>query len=269
MWSADLIDIHRYDGYNKQHKFILTMIDNYSKQVWLRPLKNKEAIAISRQLRPIFEKESPIMLNIDNGGEFRDIQLFQEFNIKIVNSASHVPISIIENLNGQVRKFLSQIFVHTGTLNWIDHLADVEKNINDYNSLPKNIKKREKKSNEIILKNKPKFKIDDFVRVKQSTINNKIRAENKQHQQKYIHVKYSIRLYKIYKVYKPRKTNSLSYYELIDVEANNIIGQDNDANKRKLFREIDLQLVPENSTGIMLTQAENTKLNQTKAKRDI
>ena len=118
-------------------------------------------------------------------------------------------------------------------------------------------------------KNKPKFKIDDFVRVKQSTINNKIRAENKQHQQKYIHVKYSIRLYKIYKVYKPRKTNSLSYYELIDVEANNIIGQDNDANKRKLFREIDLQLVPENSTGIMLTQAENTKLNQTKAKRDI
>ena len=104
---------------------------------------------------------------------------------------------------------------------------------------------------------------------KQSINDNKVRKELKQHQQKYIHVKYSIRLYQIYKVYKPRKTNSLSYYELIDVEANTIIGQDNDANKNKLHREIDLQLVPENSTGVMLTQAENTKLNQTKKKRDI
>ena len=76
MWSADLIDIHRYDGYNKQHKFILTMIDNFSKQVWLRPLKNKEAVAISRVLRAIFEEQSPKMFNIDNGGEFQNIGLF-------------------------------------------------------------------------------------------------------------------------------------------------------------------------------------------------
>ena len=276
MWSMDLIDIHRYAGHNTQHKFILTIIDNFDKRVWLCGLKNKEAHAITNKLRPILERENPKAINLDNGGEFSkdNIPLFQEFGIKIVRSKSHVPISIIENLNGQVRKHLSQIFVHTGKLNWVNHLADIEENMNNFNALPKNVLKREQEVKERKenppARPEPKFKVGDYVRILQSANDNKIRQEIKQHQQKYINVKYSIRLYKIYKTYKPRGNNSLPYYELIDVELNAIIGDTANKDKRRVFREIDLQKVPAKiSDGFMLTFEENKKLNETKKKRDI
>ena len=257
-------------------KFILTIIDNFDKRVWLRALKNKEAHAITNKLKPILEKESPKAINLDNGGEFSkdNIHLFQEYGIKIVRSKSHVPISIIENLNGQVRKHLSQIFVHTGKLNWVNHLADIEENMNNFNALPKNVLKREHEVKERKenppARPEPKFKVGDYVRILQSANDNKIRQEIKQHQQKYINVKYSIRLYKIYKTYKPRGNNSLPYYELIDVELNAIIGDTANKDKRRVFREIDLQKVPAKiSDGFMLTFEENKKLNETKKKRDI
>ena len=42
-WSADLIDINQYASSNLNNKFILTVIDNFSKYVFAVPLKNKEA----------------------------------------------------------------------------------------------------------------------------------------------------------------------------------------------------------------------------------
>ena len=41
LWMADLIDMVKYEKWNEGYKFILLVIDTFSKYVWVRPMKNK------------------------------------------------------------------------------------------------------------------------------------------------------------------------------------------------------------------------------------
>ena len=73
-WSADLIDINQYASSNSNNKFILTVIDNFSKYVFAVPLKNKEAQTITDGFEKIVheqaEKNYPSSIQTDNGTEF-------------------------------------------------------------------------------------------------------------------------------------------------------------------------------------------------------
>ena len=41
IWTTDLLDIHQYARQNKGYKFILVVLDIFSRFAWVRPLKNK------------------------------------------------------------------------------------------------------------------------------------------------------------------------------------------------------------------------------------
>jgi len=263
-YALDLIDIHRYSTVNKNNKFILTLIDVYSSQIWLRPLKNKEAEDVNSVLEKIFKIQKPKYLLMDNGNEFMGInkKMFKDMNIKVIHTPSHTPQPNIEQLNSQIRKFISKLFVENKNFVWVDYLLDIEKNINHYQNLPRNILKREKsaeKRNEtkqILVK--PKFKINDVVRILQSVSEPHIREENKKGNQKYMHVKYSVDLFIVVNTYKPYKANSITYYTLKYKSDNEIVKENN---KVVRFKEKDILLVPEGSKGEVITHAENNKLN--------
>ncbi|KAI8120097.1 hypothetical protein CVS40_8601 [Lucilia cuprina] len=38
LWQADLVEMGNYSIYNKGFKYLLTVIDTFSKYVWVRPL---------------------------------------------------------------------------------------------------------------------------------------------------------------------------------------------------------------------------------------
>ena len=46
-WSADLIDKSSLSKYNYNYKFILTVIDIFTKHAWAIPLKNKSGLSIT------------------------------------------------------------------------------------------------------------------------------------------------------------------------------------------------------------------------------
>ena len=46
-WSADLIDKSSLSKYNNNYKFILTVIDMFTKYAWVIPLKNKSGLSIN------------------------------------------------------------------------------------------------------------------------------------------------------------------------------------------------------------------------------
>ena len=46
-WSADLIDKSSLSKYNNNYKFILTVIDIFTKHAWAIPLKNKSGLSIT------------------------------------------------------------------------------------------------------------------------------------------------------------------------------------------------------------------------------
>ena len=75
-WQADLIDMQRLYQYNDGYRYILTMIDVFSKYAIVVPLKDKTARSISDNLFEIFSvmfKNTPMrprILQTDNGSEF-------------------------------------------------------------------------------------------------------------------------------------------------------------------------------------------------------
>ena len=55
-WSIDLIDRSSLSNYNKNYKFIYTIIDNYTKYAWATPLKDKSGKSTTNAFKSPIEK---------------------------------------------------------------------------------------------------------------------------------------------------------------------------------------------------------------------
>lgn len=63
LWQADLIDIKNVQKFNKGYKFILVVIDCFSKFVWCVPVKTKTKTEIVNAMNIIFKcKRIPVNL---------------------------------------------------------------------------------------------------------------------------------------------------------------------------------------------------------------
>lgn len=132
-WQIDLVDVAVYAPKNKNFKYILTVIDNFSKYVFAMPLKNKTAEDILEAMMDIISNQAdetyPSIIQSDNGGEFKNA-LFREWaknnRIKLKLSMSYQPTSnaLIENYNNILRKMIREGFVRHNNLNWVDHLGN-------------------------------------------------------------------------------------------------------------------------------------------------
>ena len=72
IWGADLADMQLIRKFNKEFRFLLCVIDIFSKYYWGVPLKDKKGISIVNALQT-FLKESdrkPNKIWIDKGCEF-------------------------------------------------------------------------------------------------------------------------------------------------------------------------------------------------------
>ena len=53
LWTADHVILSKYEDQNKSYKYMLNVIDTFSKYVWTRPLKKKNGINVSRAFEEI------------------------------------------------------------------------------------------------------------------------------------------------------------------------------------------------------------------------
>lgn len=69
LWMADLIDMVKYRDWNKSYRYILLVIDTFSKFVWLRPLKGKSGQDVANAFEDIFKTygQSPHKIITDKG----------------------------------------------------------------------------------------------------------------------------------------------------------------------------------------------------------
>ena len=93
IWTADLVDVHRYARQNKGYKYILVVLDVFSRYAWARPLKSKFGVQVAPAFEDIFRGgRKPTKLWTDKGTEFYnvnmshmlqtngDIQLYSTYN---------------------------------------------------------------------------------------------------------------------------------------------------------------------------------------------
>ena len=72
IWAADLVEMQKLSKWNKGVKYLLMVIDVFSKYGWIKPLKDKKTETVSKAFDEIFKKSKrlPKMLWTDEGPEF-------------------------------------------------------------------------------------------------------------------------------------------------------------------------------------------------------
>lgn len=181
LWQADLADMQNIKGKNKNYKYILTVIDTFSKLGHAVPLKSKTASEVAEAFEQIFKKHgnAPKNLQTDQGLEFfnstfRD--LLKKYNVNHYNTYTDKKASIVERWNRTLKTKMWKMFTENNNQNWINILDDI---VNEYNNTrhgtigvkPINVNKQNKhivfeklRTSKMSIK-KPKFKVGDIVRI--------------------------------------------------------------------------------------------------------
>lgn len=133
-WQADLVDMSAYASKNSGHKFLLTVIDNFSKFAWAVPLKTKNGKDVTSAMKSVLESRIPKKLHVDQGKEFynKEFQaLMKKHNIQLYSTFSNLKASICERFNRTLKSKMWKQFSLRGTYKWIDILQDL---ILEYNT---------------------------------------------------------------------------------------------------------------------------------------
>ena len=176
IWSADLADMQLLSKFNKGIKYLLCVIDLFSKYAFVVPLKDKKGISIVNAFQSVLNKSKrkPNKIWVDKGSEFynasfkkwlqgNDIVMYSTNN----EGKSVVAERLIRTLKSKIYKYMTSISKNV----YIDKLnAIVNKYNNTYHATIK-MKPIDVKDNTYINTNKeinykdPKFKVGDYVRI--------------------------------------------------------------------------------------------------------
>ena len=136
-FMGDLIEYPNYKYQNKGYKYILVLIDCFTKMIYVRPMKQKSKEWTADAFESIFKEFDtfPINLITDAGLEFfnSDVQkVFQSYGINHFAYQTHTrwKASIVERAIRTIKSRLEKIFFRQKVNRWIDVLDNVIKNYN-------------------------------------------------------------------------------------------------------------------------------------------
>jgi len=145
-WQADLVDMKAYSKENRGFKYILTVIDVFSKYAWAEPLKFKQADEVVRAFTKIFKSSRrPQKLHVDEGTEFYNTKFksfLKSYNIRMYSTKSEIKASIAERFNRTLKERMWRMFTYAS-----DHVyyKNLEKLVSSYNSTVHSCRGRERK----------------------------------------------------------------------------------------------------------------------------
>ena len=176
IWGADLADMQLISKFNKKFRFLLCVIDIFSKYAWVVPLKDKKCVSIVNAFQSILDdsKRKPNKIWVDKASKFyirsmkswlqdNDIAMYSTHN----EGKSVVAERFIKTIKNKIYKYMTSISKNM----YIDKLDDI---VNEYNNTyHKTIKMKpiDVKDNTYINidkevnDNDPKFKVGDHVRI--------------------------------------------------------------------------------------------------------
>ena len=138
LWMADLIEYNKYTKrFNQGYKYILVVIDCFTKRIWAKPLKNKSGLETARAFESIlFDLDDfPINLCTDSGREFFNYDCMKVFEAHGINhysvpTKSKFKASIVERAIRTIKSRLQRYFHKHKTKKWIDIIDQFVKNYN-------------------------------------------------------------------------------------------------------------------------------------------
>jgi hypothetical protein len=119
LWQADLTILDAFSKVNSGYKYLLVVIDCFSKFAWVKKLKTKSGLEVAREFRAIFNEtgRSCINLQVDKGTEFYNPyfkNVMREFNVNLYSTYTHIKASIVERLQRTLKEKLWKKFTLNG-----------------------------------------------------------------------------------------------------------------------------------------------------------
>jgi hypothetical protein len=147
VWQADLVEMNyfvisrsgklkRISEYNKGYKYILNIIDTFSKYAWAVPLKNKTSEHVANAFKNILvtENRSPSNLQTDKGKEFYNKvfkELMKNYNINHYSTYTIIKASIVERFNRTQKSKIETQLEKQSHYRWVDILPKLMKTYNN------------------------------------------------------------------------------------------------------------------------------------------
>ena len=182
IWAADLVEMGKFSKWNKGIKYLLMVIDVFSKFGWIRPLKDKRGQSVADAFRSIFRERKPKMLWTDKGSEFFNgimKDLLHKNGIKLYTTENEEKSSVVERWNRTMKEKLFRMFSANNNTIYFDKLDELVDQYNHrfHSSIRMTPAEASKQQNEkkvfanlfgdliYAKRNKAKFKVGDKVRI--------------------------------------------------------------------------------------------------------
>lgn len=181
LWQADLVEMISFAKQNKGYRYILTVIDTFSKYAWVMPIKRKTAQNTTEAMNLIFSASQryPKNLQTDDGKEFFNKyfkNLMKHYKINHYSTCSVKKASIVERFNRTLKEKMWKEFSYNGNHKWLNIYDKLVNQYNDtkhrtINMKPKNVNKSNEsiilstKYNHIKMFEPYKFNVGDAVRI--------------------------------------------------------------------------------------------------------
>ena len=126
-WQADLADMSKMSKVNDKYRYLLCIMDVFSKFAWVVPITNKTSKTLMDAFKSVLKSGwSPKSLQTDKGTEFKnkDFQNFLKSKKKhfFTTENPETKASIVERFQRTLKSRMWKYFTHHRTLRYVDVL---------------------------------------------------------------------------------------------------------------------------------------------------
>ena len=129
IWAADLVDMREFSKFNKGVKYLLAVIDIFSKYGWLIPLKDKTGEAVASALKTIFKERKPEKMWVDKGKEFYDKDVKEL--VELYSTENEEKSSVVERWIKTMKEKMWKYFTANSTNVYLNQLSELVKEYNN------------------------------------------------------------------------------------------------------------------------------------------
>lgn len=153
LWEADLAEMQNLAKQNDGVRYLLCVIDVFSKKAYVVPIKNKSADSVTKAMRLVLREGIPKNLRTDKGSEFRASTFQGLLKSKRINhyyAQGEMKAAVVERFNRTIKTRIARYLTENNTRRYVNVLDDFVSSYN--NSVHRSIGM---KPNQVNVKNTP------------------------------------------------------------------------------------------------------------------
>ena len=135
IWCSDLVEMQQFSKWNKGYRYLLMVLDLFSKYGWIVPLKDKKGETVTEAFKTIFkEGRKPQYLWTDKGKEYYNKnmkELLEKNNITLYSTENEEKSSVCERWNRTIKTKMWKQFTVQGNTQYLSILPKI---LNQYNN---------------------------------------------------------------------------------------------------------------------------------------